>query len=437
MTVTEDSQLSDPDLIGAQMHRLISKLYPICRSITGNGVRKTLRILQQYIPLTIHEVPTGTKVFDWKIPKEWNIRDAYVKDDRGNRVIDFQSSNLHVLNYSIPIHQRLSLAELKEHLFSLPEYPDWIPHRTSYYEENWGFCLSHHSLQKLEDREYEVCIDSSLEDGHLTYGEYYLPGETEDEMLFSCHICHPSLCNDNLSGIALATFLANYLSVSSRRYSLRFIFIPATIGSITWLCLNEHQIDRIEHGFVIAGVGDAGNMTYKKSRRGDTEIDRIVAYVLGCSGKEYAIEEFSPYGYDERQYCSPGFDLPVGCLSRTPFGKYPEYHTSADNLEFVKPNCLAESFKTYLNIIEIIEKNRKYLNTNPKCEPQLGERGLYRTFGGRQSVQLNQMAILWILNLSDGEHSLLDIANKSGIDFNSIHQATNLLCEYDLLKEVA
>jgi aminopeptidase-like protein len=437
MTVTEDSQLSDPDLIGAQMHQLISKLYPICRSITGNGVRKTLRILQQYIPLTIHEVPTGTKVFDWKIPKEWNIRDAYVKDDRGNRVIDFQSSNLHVLNYSIPIHQRLSLAELKEHLFSLPEYPDWIPHRTSYYEENWGFCLSHHSLQKLEDREYEVCIDSSLEDGHLTYGEYYLPGETEDEMLFSCHICHPSLCNDNLSGIALATFLANYLSVSSRRYSLRFIFIPATIGSITWLCLNEHQIDRIEHGFVIAGVGDAGNMTYKKSRRGDTEIDRIVAYVLGCSGKEYAIEEFSPYGYDERQYCSPGFDLPVGCLSRTPFGKYPEYHTSADNLEFVKPNCLAESFKTYLNIIEIIEKNRKYLNTNPKCEPQLGERGLYRTFGGRQSVQLNQMAILWILNLSDGEHSLLDIANKSGIDFNSIHQATNLLCEYDLLKEVA
>ncbi len=436
MSMSEDSQLSDLDRIGAQMHRLISKLYPICRSITGDGVRETLRILQEYIPLQIHEVPTGTKVFDWKIPKEWNVRDAYVKDAEGNRVIDFQSSNLHLLNYSIPIHQKMSLAELKEHLYSLPEYPDWIPNRTSYFKETWGFCLSHNALQALADGEYEVCIDSSLEDGHLTYGEYYLPGETKDEVLFSCHICHPSLCNDNLSGIALATFLADRLSSLSSRYSVRFLFIPATIGSITWLCLNENQVDRIKHGLVIAGVGDSGNLTYKKSRLGDAEIDRVATYILGCSGKEYSIEEFVPYGYDERQYCSPGFNLPVGCLSRTPFGKYPEYHTSADNLEFVKPHCLADSFKTYLSIVEILEQNRKYLNTNPKCEPQLGDRGLYQSFGGRQSAQINQMAVLWILNLSDGAHSLLDIASKSGIGFDPIQNTAKLLCKYNLLKEV-
>ena len=434
--MTNDFQSIKLNQIGAQMHHLISKLYPICRSISGDGVRETLRILQEYIPLTIHEIPTGTKIFDWTVPKEWNIRDAYVKDACGNKVIDFQSSNLHVLNYSVPIHQQISLAQLKEHLFSLPEYPDWIPHRTSYFKETWGFCLSHNALQSLEEKEYEVCIESSLTDGYLTYGEYYLPGKTKNEILLSCHICHPSLCNDNLSGITLATFLAAHLKSFSSQYSFRFLFIPATIGSIAWLCKHEHQLEQIKHGLVIAGVGDSGNLTYKKSRLGNAEIDQVTTYVLECSGKEYSIEEFSPYGYDERQYCSPGFNLPIGCLSRTPFGKYPEYHTSADNLEFVKPDYLADSFETYLNIIEILEQNQKYLNNNPKCEPQLGERGLYRTFGGRQSTHIDQMAMLWMLNFSDGQHSLLDIAKRSGIKFQSIYLAAQVLQQHHLLRPI-
>ncbi len=322
-----------PDLqpVASEMYRLIANLYPICRSITGDGVRKTLQILQQLIPLEIHEVPSGTPVFDWTVPKEWNVRDAYVKNARGEKVIDFHASNLHLLNYSTPLHQTMPLPQLKEHLFTLPEHPDWIPYRTSYYTENWGFCLSDTVLQTLEDGEYEVYIDTSLEDGHLTYGEYYLPGETDDEVLFSCHICHPSLCNDNLSGVALATFLAHHLKSLPRRYSYRFVFIPGTIGSITWLSLNRCRIPHIKHGLVVSGVGDAGAMTYKKSRQGNAEIDQIVTHVLQHSGQPYSIEEFSPYGYDERQYCSPGFNLPVGRLTRTPFGKYPEYHTSADN----------------------------------------------------------------------------------------------------------
>lgn len=430
-----NSEEYTPDQLGLEMYRLICDLYPICRSITGNGVRKTLQILQQHIPLEVHEVPSGTPVFDWTVPKEWNVQDAYVKNARGEKVIDFQVSNLHLLNYSTPIHQIMPLSELKEHLFTLPDHPDWIPYRTSYYQENWGFCLSHRAFQSLEEGEYEVYIDSSLKDGCLTYGEYYLPGEIEDEVLFSCHICHPSLCNDNLSGIALATFLANHLHLLPRRYSYRFLFIPGTIGSITWLCLNETKTDRIKHGLVISGVGDAGMMTYKKSRRGDSEIDRTVAHVLRHTGEQYAIEEFSPYGYDERQYCSPGFDLPIGRLTRTPFGQYAEYHTSADNLEFVQPSYLADSWKKYLLIIDVLENNKVYANTNPKCEPQLGKRGLYGTLGGEQDKKPSEMAMLWILNLSDGIHSLLDISEKSNIKFSLIYKIAQKLKDNNLVVE--
>lgn len=428
---------SDAHQIGLEMHRLISDLYPICRSITGDGVRQTLHILQQLIPLEIHEVPTGTQVFDWTVPKEWNVQDAYVKNSRGERVIDFQVNNLHLLNYSVPIHKKMPLSDLKEHLFTLPEYPDWIPYRTSYYKENWGFCLSQNTMNTLEDGEYEVYVDSSLEDGYLTYGEYYLSGEIEEEVLFSCHICHPSLCNDNLSGITLATFLAKTLSSQPRRYSYRFLFIPGTIGSITWLCLNESKTERIKHGLVISGAGDTGNMTYKKSRRGDAEIDRVVTYVLKHSGTSYTIEEFSPYGYDERQYCSPGFNLPVGRLGRTPFGQYPEYHTSADNLEFVKPDYLADSFARYVEIIDVLEKNRSYITTNPKCEPQLGKKGLYSSLGGEQDRKTIEMAMLWLLNASDSKNSLLDIAEKSAINFYIVFQMANKLEDCGLLKQIA
>jgi aminopeptidase-like protein len=433
---TVDPKLKiEPADVGAAMYDLICELYPICRSITGNGVRETLRRLKQHIPLTIHEVPTGTQAFDWIVPKEWNIRDAYVKNSNGVKVIDFKKSNLHVLNYSVPVHKKVSLVELSEHLFTLPNYPECIPYKTSYYKENWGFCIAHNQYVALKEDLYEVYIDASLEEGHLTYGECYLPGENSDEVLFSCHVCHPSLCNDNLSGISLSVFLAKNLLERPLRYSYRFIFIPGTIGAITWLALNETWMDRIKHGLVIASVGDKGQLTYKKSRQGNAEIDRAVIHVLKYSNEPYEIIDFSPYGYDERQYCSPGFNLPVGSLSRTPHGRYPEYHTSADNLELVQAPYLADSFMKYLSIVSVLEKNNVYLNQNPKCEPQLGKRGLYRQMGGNVESKQIELAMLWVLNFSDGRCSLLDIAERAVLPFEVIGAAADLLHKAGLLKE--
>lgn len=424
----------DDKNIGQEMHQLVSRLYPICRSITGDGVRATLNIIKEYIPLEIHEVPTGKEVFDWNVPKEWNIKDAYIKNSQGEKIVDFQNSNLHVVNYSVPVHQKISLTELKEHLFTLPDQPDLIPYRTSYYKESWGFCLSHKQYLELQDEEYEVCIDSSLEAGHLTYGEYYLKGETTDEVLISCHVCHPSLANDNLSGISLAVFLAQHLNQLPRRYSYRFLFISGTIGSITWLCLNEAKTANIKHGLVLTCVGDSGKITYKKSRRGDAEIDKIVAYVLKSSAQEHEIIDFFPYGYDERQYCSPGFNLAVGCFMRSPHGTFPEYHTSADNLDFVKPESLADSFSKCFSALQILENNRVYISLNPKCEPRLGKRGLYKAIGGQSEGALNEMAILWVLNLADGNYTLLEMAERSGLAFDVIYKAAKALLEHDLLK---
>ncbi|BAY07953.1 DUF4910 domain-containing protein [Calothrix sp. NIES-2098] len=420
--------------IAQEIYQLIAELYPICRSITGNGLRKTLKTLQQHIPLSVHEVPTGTEVFDWTVPKEWNIQDACIKNSQGEKIVDFANSNLHVVNYSVPVHQKLSLAELKPHLFTLPDRPDWIPYRTSYYKETWGFCLTHEQYLQLEDDEYEVFIDSSLEPGHLTYGEYFIPGKIQDEVLISCHACHPSLCNDNLSGIAIAVFLAKHLSQITPYYSYRFLFIPGTIGSITWLALNEAKVAQIKHGLVLTCLGDAGNFTYKKSRRGNTEIDEIVSYVLKNSAQDYKIIDFFPYGYDERQYCSPGFNLAVGCFMRSPHGSFPEYHTSADNLNFVQPAYLADSFAKCTSILHILDNNQTYLNKNPKCEPQLGKRGLYRSVGGQKDSGLNEMAILWVLNLSDGNYTLLDIAQRSGMTFDEIKTAADKLLAHDLLE---
>ncbi|MEW6298838.1 MAG: DUF4910 domain-containing protein [Thermodesulfobacteriota bacterium] len=417
------------------MMRLIEELYPICRSITGHGVRQTLRILRRHVPLEIREVPSGTRVFDWTVPKEWNIREAFIKNPRGEKVVTFAECNLHVVNYSVPFKGKLTLDRLKSHLFTLPDRPRWIPYRTSYYQETWGFCLSHEQLLQMEDGEYEVLIDASLEDGHLTYGEYYLPGQTPDEVLLSCHICHPSLCNDNLSGIALLVALAAHLRSSPRRYSYRFLFIPGTIGSISWLALNESRVPLVKHGFVIAGVGDRGNFTYKKSRRAQAEIDKVFSYVVGRSGDGSRTIDFSPYGYDERQFCSPGFNLPVGCVMRTPFGQYPEYHTSADNLEFISREALLDSFDKCVSALHLLEHNRVYVNQNPKCEPQLGKRGLYSQIGGQKDGKLHELAMLWILNLSDGKHSLLDIAERSGLDFEVVKGAAQALFQHRLLAE--
>jgi aminopeptidase-like protein len=420
-----------------ELFHLIERLYPICRSITGNGVRETLRVLQEYIPLTVREVPSGTRVFDWTVPKEWNIEDAYIKNSKGEKLVDFHNCNLHVLNYSLPVHKTVSLDELKAHSFSLPDKPDWIPYRTSYYKENWGFCLTHKQLAQLQQDEYEVFIDSRLQDGHLSYGEYFIKGQSADEVLISTHICHPSLANDNLSGIALAVFIAKHLKATSSRYSYRFVFSPGTIGSITWLSLNEAQTIRIKHGLVLACAGDSGKLNYKKTRKGNAEIDRAVIQALSDSGDDFALQEFSPYGYDERQFCSPGFNLAVGCFMRTPHGEFPEYHTSADNLELVQPKFLADSLTKCLSILEILEGNRVYLNLNPKCEPQLGKRGLYGSIGGQSDGRLQELAMLWVLNLSDGAHDLLGISEKSKVSFCLIKKAADALLANNLLREAS
>lgn len=427
----------DSPVIGKEMHGFMAELYPICRSITGDGLRETLRRIASRVPLTVHEVASGTPVFDWTVPKEWNIRDAYVKDAKGRRVIDFQKHNLHVLNYSVPIHQKMPLAELKKHLFTLPEHPDWIPYRTSYYAERWGFCLSHNALGNLPDGEYEVCIESALAPGHLSYGELVLPGQTDEEILISCHSCHPSLANDNLSGIALSTCAAQLLARTHLRHSYRFLFIPGTIGSITWLARNEGHVSRIRHGLVVTCVGDAGGFTYKKSRQGDAGVDRAVDHVLRHSGKAYTVLDFAPYGYDERQYGSPGFNLPVGCFMRTPNGRYPEYHTSADNLDFVKSESLGESLATLLKIFAVLEGNRRYLNQNPRCEPQLGKRGLYGSLGGEADARAHEMAMLWVLNMSDGDHDLLEIADRSTMPFDRIESAALTLLNAGLIRPCA
>jgi aminopeptidase-like protein len=426
----------DVSELGSEMYELMEKLYPICRSITGNGVRETLNIISDYIPLEIHEIPTGTKVFDWIVPKEWNIKDAYIKNSKGEKIVDFNKSNLHVLNYSVPIHKKISLKELKEHLYTLPDYPNWIPYLTSYYKENWGFCLPHNQFEKLEEGEYEVFIDSTLEDGHLTFGEFYLKGKSDDEILFSCYICHPSLCNDNLSGTVLLTFLSKLLSDRDLKYSYRFLFIPETIGAITWLSLNENKISNIKYGIVATCVGDPGISTYKKTHDGDVIIDKIVQKTLIDSGDKYNIVEFFPSGSDERQFSSMGFKLLVGSLMRTMYGHFPEYHTSADNLDFVQPEYLADSLEKYLKIIFILENNSSYLNLNPKCEPQLGKRGLYRMIGSQKLGGINELAMFWLLNLSDGTNSLLDISIRSGLIFEQIKAAADALHAHDLLEEM-
>ena len=445
-------KLNFPDL-PSEIHTLLTELYPICRSITGNGVRKTLKLIQNHIPIEVHEVPSGTKVFDWTIPKEWNIDDAYIKNDKDEKIVDFQNSNLHILNYSIPINTKLPLSELKKHLFTIPEQPNLIPYKTSYYVENWGFCLTHDQFLTLDEGEYEVVINSTLKDGSLTYGEFFVQGKSDEEILLTCYTCHPSLCNDNLSGIILLTFLARYLAKLDLNYSYRFLFIPETIGAITWLKLNEEKISKIKNGLVVTCIGDSGKFTYKKSRQGDAEIDQIVINVLKESEKNYEILDFFPAGSDERQFCSPGFNLPVGSLMRTMYHQFPEYHTSADNLEFVKKEYLLESFFKYVRIILELEKNygskksdekiknpinRKrndfFLSLNQKCEPNLEKRNLFNKI-----TQLDSgmgMGINWVLNLSDGNNSLLDISKISGLEYGLIKKISTLLVDNKLLKKL-
>jgi aminopeptidase-like protein len=416
---------------GASLHRLVEELYPICRSITGDGVRATLDILERFVPLTRTELPTGTPILDWTVPNEWNIRDAYVKDASGRRVIDFRAHNLHVVSYSAPVRGTFSLAALRPHLFSLPEQPALIPYRTSYYAESWGFCLSHRQLQALPDGDYEVCIDSSLAPGSLTWGEFVLPGQSEEEILISTHVCHPSLCDDNLTGLAISVHLARALAaLPQRRYTMRFLYAPGTIGAIAWLAQNEQR--RIKAGLTLTCLGDSHPFTYKKTVQGDSEVDRAAARALKESGLPHQQIEFFPYGYDERQYNSPGFRMPVGSLMRGRHGTFPEYHTSADDLSFVSADRMLESLTLLHRIVDILDGNASYRNLAPYGEPQLGKRGLYEAMGGTNIPDL-QLALLWVLNLSDGKHSLLDIAERAAMPFATIRHAADLLIAGALL----
>jgi aminopeptidase-like protein len=425
--------LTDGTSIGDELHDLIARLYPICRSISGEGVRQTFELLRPILDLEVTEVPTATQVFDWTVPREWNIRDAWIAGPDGTRVVDFADSNLHVLGYSAPIRARMSLDQLRDHIFTHPTEPEWIPFRTSYYNENWGFCMQRSRLESLPEGEYEVCIDSTLADGAITYAECVLPGQVEDEILVSTYSCHPSLANDNTSGIALVALLGRHLASVPRRHTFRLLFSPGSIGPISWLALNEDRLDRIRAGLVASCVGDPGPITYKRSRRGDADVDRAVAIALRDSGVEHRIRDFVPLGGDERQFCSPGIDLPVGALSRTPADEFPEYHSSADDLALVQPDALAEAFRTYAAVLEALERNASFQNLSPKGEPQLGKRGLYRSVGGGSS---REAALLWVLNLSDGEHDLLAIADRSGLPFDAVGSAAEALEEQDLLQRL-
>ena len=456
-TVRQALTALDREAAGRSMMDLAAELYPIRRSLTGDGVRATLDRLARRIPLELHELPTGTPILDWTVPREWNPRAAWIRDPSGRRVVDFADHNLHLVGYSVPVHRRLPLNELRPHLHSLPEQPDLIPYRTSYYEETWGFCLPHRLLESLPDGEYEVFIDASLEDGSMTWGECLLPGSTAEEVVISSHVCHPQLANDNLSGIAVAVHLAETLArVPERRYSYRFLFAPGTIGAIAWLARNREGLDTFCHGLIAANLGDGGAFHYKKSRRGDHEIDRAVVAAVAGLGENVVTEDFFPFGYDERQYCSPGFDLPVGVLTRTPWGRYPEYHTSADDLSFIGAEALAGSLAAYLATAAVLEEGpgapasppaapeggrksaagRRYRNLEPFGEPQLGRRGLYGGLGGAGRKEF-EIAMLWVLNLSDGEHSLDDIAERSGLPPGVLGEAADALREAGLLEESA
>jgi aminopeptidase-like protein len=419
------------------LHGLIRELFPINRSLTGLGVRKTLTVLSRFIDLYVHEVESGTTVLDWHVPMEWNIRGGTITTLSGQRLVDFSENNLHVLGYSKPVQGVFDRAELARHIHTLPDQPDLTPYRTGYFADDWGFCLPHNLWQTMTDDYYRVEIDSDVSHGSLSYGEFFLPGETAQEVLITCHICHPSLANDNLSGIAVATALAMRQARKRRRLGCRFLFLPATIGAITWLARNDALLDNVKHGLVLTCLGDPGRFHYKQSRSGAI-IDRAVAHVLRHSDHPHEILPFNPYGYDERQFCSPGFDLPFGCLMRSVHGTFPEYHTSADNLDFVKPKALEQSYEVIEAILDLLDSNRTYRRVDGRGEPQLGRRGLYRAIAGqRDAGGATQMDLLWFLNLADGNHSLLDMALRADVPFARLEAAARLALEASLVQEQA
>jgi len=428
----------DPAAEGYRLKASMAELYPWPRSITGDGLRRTLDWIGDRLPGFVRrEVLTGTAVLDWEIPREWTVRQAWIDGPDGDRVVDFAAHNLHLLGYSVPFQGTLPRAELDEHLHSLPEHPAWIPYRTSYYRESWGFCLPHATRSALPDGQYTVRVDTELAPGALSYGELLLPGNDAREIVFSCHVCHPSLANDNLSSLVVAVALARLLgALPARRWTYRFVFVPGTIGAITWLAEHPDAAHRVAAGLVLANLGHADGFTYQRTEAEDAWIDRVLELRAATASEAYELRPFSPFGYDERQYASPGFRLPVGRLTRTPHGEYPEYHTSADDLSLIRPDRLGRSLAELLEIVEILEGDGVYRNLSPRGEPQLGRRDLYRSIGGGSDGRERELALLWVLNQSDGARSLLDVARRAGIPFRRIREAAEALAAAELLEGV-
>lgn len=424
-----------------EMESYFDCLFPITRSLTGDGNRETLEILSKIVNFKITEVPSGTQCFDWTVPPEWNIFEAWIKDNKGNRIVDISENNLHILGYSEPFRGKLSYDELRPHLYSLPDQPELIPYLTSYYKRRWGFCLSHNQVLQLDQSGiYDVFIDSSLNNnGSMTIGEAVIEGKSGREILFSTYICHPSMANNELSGPLVSAFIYKKLhNLRNLKYTYRFLFIPETIGSIYSLSVNgEYWKANLDAGFVVTCVGDDGNFTYKKSRMGNSLADRAVELILKQTENEYSIVDFFPSGSDERQYCSPGFNLPVGSLMRTMYGRYPEYHTSKDNKDFISFEAMEKSVLKYLEVIELIERNEKYINKMPYCEPQLGKRGLYPTLGSQKGTEEFVSTMMWILNLSDGTNDLIAISERSKIPIKNLIPVLDKLIENGILENEA
>jgi aminopeptidase-like protein len=420
--------------VGQRMHELAARLYPMHRAITGRGVRQTFAELAKHIPLQITEVPTGTPVLDWHVPQEWTLHDAYIADaGTGQRLIDVADSTLHIVNHSRSVNAEMSWDELQPHLSTVPEFEDRLPYRTGFFQKTWGFCLSEKQKNSIADpnRLYKVVIDSDTVDGSLCYAECVLPGKSERTVILYAHCCHPSLANDNLSGLVVATQLAQELQTRHLKHTYRIVFAPATIGAITWLAQNERMMSQIDYGLVLTLLGDRGNLTYKRSRRATSAIDRIAENVVSDAGG--SIRNFTPDGYDERQFCSPGFDLPVGCLMRTPPGEFNEYHTSADNLDFIQPQYLRQSLSALLRIVDQIEDNVIPVSLRPKGEPRLGQHGLYKAFGEKGNDSELQAALMWVLNQADGSTDIDTIANRSGLQLQLLRDAIRILSEHELV----
>lgn len=425
------AELSTPD----RLHAAVVHILPLPRSLTGAGVRETLERLSAHVPLRTVEVPSGTPALDWEVPQEWTLRAARLVGPDGQTVIDVDDHALHLVGYSVAVDDHLTLEALQPHLHSDPDHPDVIPYRTSYYTPRWGFCLADSVRQSLPDGTYHVHIDTRLAPGSMSYGEVVVEGRSDFEVVVTSHVCHPAMANDNASGNVVAAAVAQRLLAADRppRHTWRFLWLPGTIGELTWLARNRDRVDRIVGGLVLAGVGDRGSLTYKRSRRARTLMDRAAIQVLGESHHHTEVVDFSPWGYAERQFCSPGFDLGVGRLSRTEHGTYPEYHTSADDASFVTGESLHDTVEAVLAIADRLERNRTFRNLKPHGEPRLGPRGLYPSMGGPAAKEA-QLALLWVLSASDGTADLLDVTERSGMRFAAIADAADALAQTDLLE---